>query len=168
MATTLIGYTDASGVNMGIWFSGEFTGFQCSLLAEGPQGLIFFYEVLAVYSTFRLSASYGCDQITIYCDNTDTVDMFGSLCAQLTYNSILICTVDFTLNTAIMTKVYFVPGTQNVIADHLSRFQNAEALHLAPCLDIQTFKPPQDAMGQKKNNLHFPNIQAAHVGALDN
>ena len=136
MATTLIGYTDASGVNMGIWFSGEFTGFQCSLLAEGPQGLIFFYKVLAVYSAFHLGASYGCGWITIYCDNTNTVNMFGSLHAQLTYNSILICTVDFTLNTAITTKVYFVPSTQNVIADHLSRFQNAEALRLAPHLDI--------------------------------
>ena len=150
MATTLIGYTDASGVGMGIWFPGEFAGFQCSLPTEGPQGLIFFYKALAVYSAFRLGATYGCDRIAIYSDNTNTVDMFGSLRAQPTYNSILICTVDFAVSMAITTKVYFVPGTQNVIADHLSRFQNAEALRLAPRLHIQTFQPPQDAMGAAK------------------
>ena len=150
MAMTLIGFTNTSGVSMGIWFLGKFASFQCSLPTEGPQGLIFFYEALAVYSTFHLGASYGCDRIAIYCDNTNTVDMCRSLRAQLTYNSILISSVDFTLSTSIATKVYFVPGTQNVIADHLSRFQNAKALRLAPRLHIQTFKPPQDAMGAAK------------------
>jgi hypothetical protein len=135
---------------MGIWFLGEFTGFQCSLPTEGPQDLIFFYEPLTVCSAFHLGASYGCDWMAIYCDNTNTVDMFASLHAQLTYNSILICSVDFTLNSSIATKVYYIPGTQNVIADHLSRFQNAEALCLVPHLHIQNFKPPQDAMGAAK------------------
>ena len=67
---------------------------------------------------------------------------------QPTYNSILICSVDFTLNTSIATN--FIPGKQNVIADHLSRFQNAEVLRLAPQLDIQSFKPSQDAMEAAK------------------
>ena len=150
MASTLIGFTDASGVGMGIWFPGEFAGFQCSLPTEGPRDLIFFYEALAVCSAFHLGASYACDRMAIYCDNTNTVDMFASLRAQPTYNSILISAVDFTLDSSISTKVYYVPGPQNVIADHLSRFQNAEALRLAPHLHIQNFTPPQDAMGAAK------------------
>ena len=51
---------------------------------------------------------------------------------------------------SITMKVYFVPGTQNIIADHLSRFQNNEALHLTPKLHINSFQPPQDAMGAAK------------------
>ena len=122
MASTLIGFTDALGVGMGIWFLGKSARFQCSLPIEGLRDLIFFYEALAVCSAFHLGASYGCDRMAIYCDNTNTVDMFASLRAQPTYNSILICSVDFTLDSSITTKVYYVPGVQNVIADHLSRF----------------------------------------------
>ena len=150
MALTLIGYTDASGVGMGIWFPGEYAGFQCPLPTEGPQDLIFFYEALAVYTAFRLGEQYECDWIAIYSDNTNTVDMFSSLRAQPTYNSILMAWVDFTLSTSITTKVYFMPGTQNVIADHLSCFQNQEVLRLAPNRRINTFQPPQDAMGATK------------------
>ena len=76
--------------------------------------------------------------------------MYSSLRAQPTYNSILMSWVDFTLSTSITTKVYFVPSTQNVIADHLSCFQNQDALWLAPNLCIQKFQPPQDAMGAAK------------------
>ena len=50
MASTLIAYLDASGVGMGIWFPGEYAGFQCPLPAEGPKNLIFFYEALAICS----------------------------------------------------------------------------------------------------------------------
>jgi hypothetical protein len=150
MASTLIGFSDASGVGMGVWFPGEYAGFQCRLPTDGPRDLIFFYEALAVYSAFRLGAKYGCDRMAIYSDNTNTVDMFSSLRAQPTYNSILMASVDFALSTSISTKVYFIPGSQNVIADHLSRFQNREALQLAPKLRIQVFQPPRDAMGAAK------------------
>jgi hypothetical protein len=147
MATTLIGYSDASGVGMGIWFPGEHAGFQCPLPLDGPKDLIFFYEALAICSAFHLGTKYACDRIAIYSDNTNAVDMFSSLRAKRVYNSILLNAVDFTINTSIATKVYFVPGNQNVIADYLSRFLNAEALRLAPNLQIQVFEPPRDALG---------------------
>ena len=150
MATTLIGYSDASGVGMGIWFPGEYAGFQCPLPTEGPNDLIFFYEALAICSAFYLGARYGCDQIAIYSDNTNAVDMYSSLRAKPVYNSILLSAVDFTVNTSIATKVYHVPGNQNVIADYLSRFLNADALRLAPNLNIQVFEPPRDALGVVK------------------
>jgi hypothetical protein len=147
MASTLIGYSDASGVGMGIWFPGEYAGFQCPLPAEGPKNLIFFYEALAICLVFHLGAKYGRDQIAVYSDSTNTVDMYSLLRAKQIYNSILLCAVDFTVDTSIVTKVYYVPGNQNVIADYLSRFLNADALRLAPNLDIQVFQPPRDALG---------------------
>ena len=150
MASTLIAYTDASAVGMGIWLPGEHAGFQCPLPADGPKNLIFFYEALAVYSAFCLGAEYNCDRIAVYSDNTNTVDMFSSLHAKPAYNSILMSFVDFMFNKSIATKVYYVPGKQNIIADHLSRFQNAKALQLAPKLRICSFQPPRDAMGAVK------------------
>ena len=150
MASTLIGYSDALGMGMGIWFPGKYASFQCPLPTEGPRDLIFFYKVLAVYAAFCLGKEYACDWITIYSDNTNTVDMFSSLCTQPTYNRILMAWVDFTLSTSITMRVYFIPGTQNIIVGHLSHFQNHEALRLASKLCINSFQPPQDAMGAAK------------------
>ena len=89
MVTMLITYTDASGIGMGIWLPGEYAGYQSPLLPNGPWDLIFFYEALAVCSAFFLGAKFGCDHIAVYTDNTNTVDMFSSLCAKPIYNSIL-------------------------------------------------------------------------------
>ena len=65
MASTLIGYLDASSVGMGIWFPGEYTRFQCPLPTEGLQDLIFFFEALAVCSACHLGAEYHCSRIAI-------------------------------------------------------------------------------------------------------
>ena len=150
MATTLIGYSDASGSGMGIWFPGEYTGYQCVLPPDGPWDLIFFYKALAVCSAFHLGAEFSCDHIAIYSDNTNTVNMFSSLCAKPVYNSILVATVDLAVEKSISTKVYYVPGKQNVVADYLSKFQNAKALQLALHMRVRSFQPPQNALGVVK------------------
>ena len=150
MASTLVVYSDASGIGMGIWFPGEYTGFQCSLPLKGPKDLIFFYKALAICSTFHLGAEYACDHIAVYSDNTNTVDMFASLCAKPTYNPILISTIDLAINHSIATRVYYVPGKQNIIANCLSCFQNTRALLLALKLYICIFQPPQNVMGAFK------------------
>jgi hypothetical protein len=126
---------------------GKHASFQCPLPADGPKDLIFFYEALTVYSAVCLGAQYGCDQIAVYSDNTNTVNMFYSLRAGPAYNSILMSAIDFGINNTITAEVDYVPGMQNIIADHLSRFQNAKALQLAPKLQICNFQTPWDVMG---------------------
>ena len=89
MGSTLIGFLDASGVGMDIWFLGEYTGFQCTLPANGPKDLIFFYEALVICSAFHLGANYGCDQTVVYTppwiraspmESKRTLHDFGCLC----------------------------------------------------------------------------------------
>jgi hypothetical protein len=150
MASTLIAYADASAIGMGIWFPGEYAGFQCLLPVDGPKNLIFFYEALTVCSAVRLGTKYGCDQIAVYSDNMNTVDMFCSLSEKPAYNLILMSSVDFAINNSITFKVYYVPGKQNIITDHLSRFQNTKALQLALKLQICNFQPPWNALGAIK------------------
>jgi hypothetical protein len=58
--------------------------------------------------------------------------------------------VDFSVDNSITTKVYYVPGQQNVVADCLSRFLKVRALQLAPNLVICDFQPPQNALGAVK------------------
>ena len=40
-ASTLVAFVDASGLGMGIWFPGEYAGFQAPLPPDGPKDLIF-------------------------------------------------------------------------------------------------------------------------------
>ena len=100
-----------------------------------------------VCSAFYLGAEYGCDRIAIYSDNTNTVNMFSSLQAKPVCNSILVAAVDLAVKKSISTKVYYVCGKQNIIADYLSRFENAKALQLAPHMRIRLFQPPRNALG---------------------
>jgi hypothetical protein len=131
---------------MGIWFLEEYAGYQCPLPPDGPQGLIFFYESLAICLAFYLGAQYECNWIAVYSDNTNIIDMFASLHAKPVYNSILMASVEFSVDTS-TTKVYYVPGKQNIVADYLSRFLNVKALQLALNLIIQNFQPSQNTLG---------------------
>jgi hypothetical protein len=114
-----------------------------------------------------LGAKYGCDHIAIYSDNTNAIDRFSSLYVKPIYNPILIATVDLAINKSLSTKVYYIPGRQNVITNYLSRFQNAKALHLAQNMCIQLFQPPWNALGVVKNDQYHKHVQAAHSAALD-
>jgi hypothetical protein len=147
---TLIGFSDASSVGMGIWFPGEYAGYQSPLPTNRPKDLIFYYEALAICSVVHLAAQLGVKRVAIYSDNTNSVDMFSSLCARPEYNRILRSTVDVAVAHELEFKVYYVPGPKNVIADHLSRFRNHLAVQLAPSLVISPFQPPQDVLGAPK------------------
>jgi hypothetical protein len=71
------------------------------------------------------------------------------------------------INTSIATKVYFVPGNQNVIAGYLSRFLNAEALRLGTCR-FKSLNPLGMRWGLRKNDSYHTLVQAACTARLDN
>ncbi|KAL1671003.1 hypothetical protein EV122DRAFT_227239 [Schizophyllum commune] len=139
-------YTDASGVGLAFWCPAASVGFQCVAPRQPDVPGIFFNEALAVVSALH-HAVLGMDsnprRILIYTDNTNTVDMFNSLRAEQAYNPLLITSVDLLLKFDRELRVFHVPGTENGVADALSRFENARAMQLVPGLIIRPFLPPQ-------------------------
>ncbi|TFY66127.1 hypothetical protein EVG20_g4960 [Dentipellis fragilis] len=89
-------------------------------------------------------------RLVIYCDNTNTVDLFSSLHAQPQYNPLLRSAVDTLIRSNIDLRVLHIPGENNGVADALSRWDIDRALRLFPDLRISHFTPPPDALGAER------------------
>ena len=145
-------YTDASGDGIAYWFPVANVGFQSHLPGDAPAGTIFYFEALAVTSAI-LDAVHRLPtdgRIAVFTDNLNTVSMFNSLAALPPYNWLLMVSVDAIINSHVDFRVFYVPGVNNVVADHLSRWRNAEAEAIAPGLSVQFFEPPRNALGAIK------------------
>ncbi|KAA1471911.1 hypothetical protein DENSPDRAFT_859206 [Dentipellis sp. KUC8613] len=145
----LVIFTDACFDGMGFWSLQQLLGFQTHLPAVA--GTIFYWECLAVLSAIHWAAS-NTDvaiphRLVVYCDNTNTVDLFNSLHAQLQYNTLLKSAVDILLQSDIDLRILHIPGEANGVADALSRWDAEHALRLVPDLQIAPFEPPPDALG---------------------
>lgn len=144
-------FTDASMKGMGVWFLCEHAGFQSPLPEDSPSDIIFFFEALAVVCGIWLCAHrYRRRRLICFSDNTNTVDAFASMSAAGPINKLLRFAVDILLEFDIDFRCYYVPGPENVVADALSRFKNEIVHKIAPNVVIQSFTPPQEAMGSLK------------------
>jgi hypothetical protein len=148
----LTAYGDASGIGMGFYFVESRTGFQSTLPHGPPKDVIFYFEALAVLSIVKEACSHIHipKRLVVFSDNMNTVDIFHSLRAKPSYNVILKPTVSLLIQHNINLRVIHVPGTDNIIADALSRFQNSRALDVCPGLTISAFQPPRLTMGPSK------------------
>jgi hypothetical protein len=145
----VVAYTDASGVGLGLWFPDENFACQSGLPRETPTDTIFFAEALAVCSAIHTIDTMPDKprRMLIYTDNTNVVSMFNSLRAHPPYNSILLSAMDILIAHDMDLRVEYIPGSANVIADALSRFQNERVYDLAPNAEIYDFEPPRNALG---------------------
>ncbi|EMD33083.1 hypothetical protein CERSUDRAFT_57208, partial [Gelatoporia subvermispora B] len=89
-------------------------------------------------------------RLGIYSDNSNTVHIFNSLCAQPEYNRILRSAIDVRIDLDLDVHVHWIPGQENTVADALSRGALDRALEIHPGLNILPFIPPQDALGACK------------------
>jgi hypothetical protein len=86
--------------------------------------------------------------IAIYTDNANTnIDMFNTLCAQPSYNPLLLTAVDLTLNYHVEFQVFHILGSDNIVADVLSCFHFDVVGSFAPFLHVLQFEPPQLTLG---------------------
>ncbi|KAI6013552.1 hypothetical protein EDC04DRAFT_2579272, partial [Pisolithus marmoratus] len=110
---------------------------------------IFFLEALvvlvAIHQAVSLLPSGGC--LAIYTDNFNAVSLFNTLAALPEYNWLLLSAVDTLLDRDLDLRVFYIPGKENVVADHLSRGRISDALSISPGLVVLVFEPPRDALG---------------------
>ena len=145
-------FSDACLSGMAFFFVHSRKGFQCHTPYNPPKDTIFFFEALAVTSVVDAATRLPIlpTRLLIYCDNSNTVDIFHSLRSLPPYNDLLKYTVSLLIKFNISLRVVHVPGEDNDIADALSRFDNARATAACPGLSIFPFQSPRVALGQEK------------------
>lgn len=143
-------YTDACPEGLAYWSPAQLRGFQ-HLVIWGDSG-IFFLEALAVVSALHWALTTPDSppsRVAIYTDNSNTVDMFNSLRADAVHNPLLTTVVDLLHTYCAELRVLHISGVENVVADRLSRFENAAASIAAPGLVIHQFIPPRLTLGAR-------------------
>ena len=88
-------FSDACMSGLGYFFQQSRKGFQCKTLDKPPKDTIFYFEALAVTSVIDAATQLPSipARLLIYSDNTNTVDIFHSLCSLPAYNDLLKFTV---------------------------------------------------------------------------
>ena len=74
--------------------------------------------------------------LLFFSDNSNTVNIFHSLCSLPPYNDLLKFTMSLLIKHNISLRVVYIPGVDNVVADSLSQFENTKAIDASPGLII--------------------------------
>ena len=146
----IIAYSDACLSGLGFFLQNTRKGFQCMVPQDPPRDMIFYFEALSVVSVVEEATRLSPvpKHLLVFSDNTNTVNIFHSLCSLPPYNNLLKFTVSLLLKFNISLRVVYIPGVENIVADALSRFENTKAVAACPGLSISVFQPPRITLGQ--------------------
>jgi hypothetical protein len=134
---------------MAFWYPELLLGYQCRV-HTGYTAPIFYWEAVAVACAMMAPDSNKLPRLVVYTDNENTVDIWFSLKASTPYNMTLIQAIDSLIEHETDTRVLHIPGVENVVADVLSCFNNALALHLVPGICVGLFETPLAMLGALK------------------
>jgi hypothetical protein len=97
-------------------------GFYSSSLSPDciPTGILFREALCVVSALVHASTFLTHHHVVIYTDSGNSVDIFSSLHAPPTYNSIFKHSADVMIDYDMQLKVLHVPGQYNQVADALS------------------------------------------------
>ncbi|KIM59837.1 hypothetical protein SCLCIDRAFT_27072 [Scleroderma citrinum Foug A] len=142
--STFVIYTDASEVGVEVWMPSLNLGFVCSIPSIYEAKPIFFLKAPTILAAIQLASSHitlhGC--LAIFTNNFNSVAMFNTLSALPAYNWLLLAAVDVLLTCGIDFRMFYMPGSENLLADHLSHGWVADALQLLPNMVVSTLEPP--------------------------
>ncbi|KIJ37984.1 hypothetical protein M422DRAFT_259370 [Sphaerobolus stellatus SS14] len=119
----IIVYTDACLTGMGFWSPDTSQAFHCNTPLTRKYKDIFFFEALTVLYALHWVAENTptITRLGIYCDSSNTVDIFNTLRAKGVYNTLLRFAVNILKSRDIDLRLYYIPGEHNRIANALSR-----------------------------------------------
>ena len=142
-------FCDASLSGLGFYCPGMNVGFHADITDSTPTRTIFYNEALSVLSalTWCLDSIPSIQKLLIYTDSMNTVEMFHSLSALPGYNDILLRAVGLLIPSSLSLRVLHIPGTENAVADALSRGLFNVALANHPGLVLRLFRPPPCVSG---------------------
>ena len=75
------------------------------------------------------------------------MEMFNSLRSTDGYTELFLFAMHILLNSRIALRVFHIPGTDNFVADALSRQLLATAASYLPGLQVHLFQPPHGVLG---------------------
>ncbi|EKM61562.1 uncharacterized protein PHACADRAFT_190737 [Phanerochaete carnosa HHB-10118-sp] len=138
---------DACLTGLGFWSPARQEGFMAALPVspDAVEDTIFWYESLCVLAALQWAAAlHHCPRrLAIYTDNLNTVQIFDCFRASAPYNSILHAASATLIASGIDLRVWHIPGSENVVADALSRGMLPVAHSYASSLRVLPFRPPQ-------------------------
>ena len=137
-------FCDACPEGLGFWYPQTKEGFHAPTRPNISNEYIFYFEALCVVSALDhvQTRAPKRSKIIIYTDNSNTVDIFRSFHCLPAYNPLLKTAVNIILSNDYSLRVLHVPGSENVVADALSRVKFSVALQLEPLLRLALFNPP--------------------------
>ena len=149
VSADFVAYCNACPEGLGYWFPSSSLGFCAPTPGGTPTSSIFYFEALCVLCALQdiSTTAEPHSRIAIYTDNQNTVQIFNSLACLPDYNHILRRSADILIANDLDLRVLHVPGSLNIVADALLRFQFAHALDVVPDLKISPFQPPRWTLG---------------------
>jgi hypothetical protein len=142
-------YCDASLDSLGFWYPELHAGFHATIPELDSPCTILVFECFCVVSALRHASQFATNgaRIVIYTDSENTVNMFSALRALPRYNPMIKQAVDILISKNLQLRVLHIPGSENGVADALSRSQLHRASELHPGIRLNTFKPPPLRLG---------------------
>ena len=164
----LVAYCDACLSGLGFFFERSAEGFQCHVPESPHKDTIFYFEALAIVSVINAVSWMQPipSRLLIFSDNTNSVDIFSSLCSLPPYNNLLKFTVSLLIAHDISLRVAPELTTGSWIHSLDSRM-----IGHSPCaLDspYRNFNPHVEHWGSSCGAPGIRNAQATQMEGLDN
>jgi hypothetical protein len=142
-ATSVI-FCDACPNGMGFWYLKTKLGSVSPTPSNIFSNLIFYFKALCILSALydaHTCSFFKSEQIIIYTDSHNTVNIFNIFCALPAYNHFSKSAVDILLSGQHDLGVLHISGPNNEVADTFSHFNISSALSIVPDLKISPFQP---------------------------
>jgi hypothetical protein len=132
-------YSDACETGMSFWSPKLKMGLQRRVSGKGQRDNNYLeaWSVVAALA-FATKLERLPKRVAIFTDNSGAVSMFNTLRANPKFNPLLISAADMSMDKGVSFRVFLVSGTNNAVADALSRFRNEEVLRQDSKLKVRT------------------------------